>query len=609
MTRTKGRLGLFLIGLVGATASYVGCGTLRATGNLPDNGAPDAASDSATGAKRATDGSGNAADTTGDALDEEARIDAEPPPFDCDGDVPDAGPDAGPGAPYHLACTGLYADFNAKTVDPSTKQYTPGLVLWSDGAIKTRWVHLPAGQTIDVTDPDEWQFPVGTKFFKEFVVGGKRVETRMWWKVNMPHEWVHATYQWSADGTTTATRLDTGFGGPPPDAGGATGVIDDGTTDGGLDGARYYEIPSVQMCTFCHDGRGDKILSFEAVSLGVAGASGVTLKSLKADGLLATADGGATTLPDSLTIPEDGTGHAAEALGWLHANCGTTCHNAQNVARGVCPSPMHLRLGVNELAPPDGGSAAVQRLEAYTTTVGVPALLGSLGDPEAGPYDRIKPGVPSQSLVRYLAGRRVVPPAPTFGQMCPYDSHVVDVADIEKLNAWILAGPGALDGGIGDAGPRDAGADSTGLDAGSTDGRATAEATVHDGGSLDGGGTLDAAETASGEAGCSGSTLIVKNYLNWCSVSVAGGAFSADDPQTVCVAPGVVSLAAMALPAFELGPAPWHDTSGDTGSGDPGTVVGSVDSTTVTVASGGGCVWVCCPFTDGTGCPVTDQCP
>jgi hypothetical protein len=388
------------------------------------------------------DGSGGDTAETSGASNPDATVDAGPPPFDCDGDVPEAGPDGGAQAPSHLECTGLYGDFSAKSIDPSNKQYTPGLALWSDGAIKTRWVHLPAGQTIDVSDPDEWQFPVGTKFFKEFVVGGKRVETRMWWKVGMAHDWVRVTYQWSADGTTTATRLDTGFGGPPPDAGGATGVIDDGTTDGGLDGATNYEIPSVQKCAFCHDGRADKILGFEAVTLGVSGASGVTLRSLESDGLLAMADGGVTTLPDTLTIPEDGTGLAAEALGWLHANCGVACHNPQNLVRGVCPSTMYLRLGVNELAPPDGGTATVRALEAYTTTVGVPALLGALlGDPEAGPYDRIKSGVPSQSLVRYLPGRRVVPPAPTFGQMCPYDSHVVDVADIKKLNDWILGGP------------------------------------------------------------------------------------------------------------------------------------------------------------------------
>lgn len=76
---------------------------------------------------------------------------------------------------------------------------------------------------------------------------------------------------------------------------------------------------------------------------------------------------------------------------------------------------------------------------------------------------------------------------------------------------------------------------------------------------------------------------------------------------------GTVTLAATALTNFELGPAPWHDTAGDHGSGDPGTVTGtgqSAKSTTTVTASGASkCVWVCCPFTNGTGCPTTNQCP
>jgi hypothetical protein len=115
---------------------------------------------------------------------------------------------------------------------------------------------------------------------------------------------------------------------------------------------------------------------------------------------------------------------------------------------------------------------------------------------------------------------------------------------------------------------------------------------------------------------CSGATpvaLTVKNHLSWCSVSVSGQAASSASAQTLCVAPGPIALSATAQTGFELGPAPWHDTTGDHGSGDPGTVTGSGQSassaTTVTAAGTTSCAWVCCPFTDGTGCPTTNQCP
>jgi hypothetical protein len=158
-------------------------------------------------------------------------------------------------------------------------------------------------------------------------------------------------------------------------------------------------------------------------------------------------------------------------------------------------------------------------------------------------------------------------------------------------------------------GGRDASKDTGPADASKDTGPADA---YKDTGPADVGVSDVAMDVAVGEAGCTGSTpvaLTVLNVLVWCSVSVEGGASSAAAQQTVCVAPGVVSLAATSLPGFELGPAPWHDTSGDLGSGDPGTLVGDVDSTTVSVTSGSACVWVCCPFTDGTGCPITDQCP
>jgi len=111
------------------------------------------------------------------------------------------------------------------------------------------------------------------------------------------------------------------------------------------------------------------------------------------------------------------------------------------------------------------------------------------------------------------------------------------------------------------------------------------------------------------EAGCV--TLTVKNILSWCAISVGGGTEQTLEAQTVCVAPGstVTLTAAPSSATFELGPRPWHDTSGDTGSGDPGHVIGSASTTTVVVGASEKCVWACCPFTNGSGCPTTDQCP
>jgi hypothetical protein len=98
-------------------------------------------------------------------------------------------------------------------------------------------------------------------------------------------------------------------------------------------------------------------------------------------------------------------------------------------------------------------------------------------------------------------------------------------------------------------------------------------------------------------------------------VSVNGGVASLAGSQTVCVPSGTkVTLSATADVGFKLGTAPWHGTSGDHGSGDPGTLSdagGMAESTTdVTVNPANTCVWVCCPGSTGVpACPTTNQCP
>ena len=55
--------------------------------------------------------------------------------------------------------------------------FSPQYPLWSDGATKRRWIWLPPGTSIDATRPDAWDFPRGTKLWKEFS-HGRALETR-----------------------------------------------------------------------------------------------------------------------------------------------------------------------------------------------------------------------------------------------------------------------------------------------------------------------------------------------------------------------------------------------------------------------------------------------
>jgi hypothetical protein len=335
----------------------------------------------------------------------EAAVDAAPPGRDCAADV------AADGMQMHLDCTGLYADFASKTVRTDNKAYTPGVAFWSDGAEKSRFVYLPPGAKIDITDFDEWKFPNGTKLWKEFRLGTKRIETRLYERSK--DSWRHTTYRWN-ETETDAIRMDKGEKVPVP-----------GKTD--------YEVPNTGQCDFCHLGRTSPVLGFDAVSLGLPTAQGVTLATLAAEGRF-------TTPPPatSLTIPDDNGGTAAPALGWMHANCGP-CHNSNPVA-GAQFTQLFLLLRPSQLLP-EAGVATVQDLDSYKTAVNVESMRANV---DAGVnYLRIAPQDPASSLASILSGRRV--PAgeePNAGvQMPPLVTRAVDTQGHALLDAWINALP------------------------------------------------------------------------------------------------------------------------------------------------------------------------
>jgi hypothetical protein len=347
------------------------------------------------------------------------------------GDAPsDAGPDASDGAEVsadsgvtgcaldnsneatELRCTGLYADWPARTIASGVTEYDPGLHLWSDGAVKTRWIYLPPGSTIDTSDMDEWQFPNGTKFWKQFVVGGVLIETRMIHKIAAfpdagPYQggWYLTTYQWTADGTATSELTV-----------GAMNVTDAG-----------YEIPSQVKCLQCHGGREDDVMGFEAVSLSSPDAGGLPMRTLIADGLL-------TDPPDAaLTIPGDPT--QAAALGYLHANCGVPCHNAGGGEANT--TGFHMRLDVDTLGSVESTDTYLTGWGVRTTEFQVPGDTSTV---------RLAQCDAPQSCVYYRMDRRDLfndagfdttsPPV----QMPKIDSHQIDPTGLGIVAAWINEG-------------------------------------------------------------------------------------------------------------------------------------------------------------------------
>lgn len=101
-----------------------------------------------------------------------------------------------------LSETGLYADASTQTLAEGVTPFTPNFELWSDGASKQRWLYLPPGSAIDARDPDDWLFPTGTRFWKEFKRDGRRIETRLLQKIGpAPDAWLAVSYVWNGAGT------------------------------------------------------------------------------------------------------------------------------------------------------------------------------------------------------------------------------------------------------------------------------------------------------------------------------------------------------------------------------------------------------------------------
>jgi hypothetical protein len=320
--------------------------------------------------------------------------------------------------PLDLKCTGLYSDWATKTIAPSMHEYDPGLHLWSDGADKTRWISLPEGQPIDTSDMDEWTFPVNTKIFKQFVLEGNLVETRMLWKQAQPSEWYITTYHWSADLMSAPELLD-----GEPDADG-----------------HGYEIPDQSDCYDCHYGRVDNVMGFEAVALSSPTAglalTGTTLAPLTLAGLV---DAGWLTAapPEPLVIPGSPTSSAA--LAYLHINCGVSCHNRGGGSSGTS---FYMRLTVDG---PDGGVRAegigpVAQTDTVTTGVSQPSGYFIPGEDASFVLD---PHSTQRSAVYYrMSHRDGVDDAGMGTQMPPIATHKVDDAGVAAVGKWIEAGCG-----------------------------------------------------------------------------------------------------------------------------------------------------------------------
>lgn len=227
------------------------------------------------------------------------------------------------GLPLHLRDTGLFEPGSVTAIRAQNLPFSPQYPLWSDGTTKRRWLYLPPGTVIDASRPDAWEFPPGTRVWKEFSFG-QHVETRFIER-RADGSWRFASYVWNADGTDALLA---------PEDGAVVAVA-------GAPGGRY-QVPSRSDCLACHEGPAVPVLGFSALQLSsdrdplaphADPASGALadLRKLVDSGRLRNLPPALLDTPPRIEAP---TPTARAALGYLHGNCGH-CHNDAGALTGL----------------------------------------------------------------------------------------------------------------------------------------------------------------------------------------------------------------------------------------------------------------------------------
>jgi uncharacterized repeat protein (TIGR03806 family) len=278
-----------------------------------------------------------------------------------------------------LAAYRLFTDTGARTPNAGVTPYTLNTPLFSDYALKARFLYLPPGTQARYRETGALDLPVGATLIKTFAYPadfrrpGENVrvlETRL--LVRRRSGWVAYAYVWNADQTQAVlkragTRLDVAFS----DAQGHARQVD-------------YRVPNQNQCKECHS------LSGRIAPIGVKARNlnGDFAYPEGRENQLAhwTRTGLLTGAPEPAAAPRTAVWDdpheplEARARAYLDGNCGH-CHNARGMA-----SNTGLYLDLEEQRP---GRLGIGKR---------PAAAGKgAGDLELD----LAPGKPDASIITY----------------------------------------------------------------------------------------------------------------------------------------------------------------------------------------------------------------
>lgn len=209
--------------------------------------------------------------------------------------------------PQTLAEYRFFTDYAGTKPARNVIPYRLNTPLWSDGAVKTRFLYLPPGTKAKANGDGLLDLPVGAALIKSFAVGGKLIETRV--LLHRANGWVSLPYVWNAEQTEARLAL--------------AGKRIELTTPAGQ--AISYAVPNKNQCKECHGAAGVVTpIGPKAYNLSAA-----WMEALAKAGQLDVVPKVARRIP--LWEDRDHVPVSDAARGYLDANC-AHCHNPAGAA-------------------------------------------------------------------------------------------------------------------------------------------------------------------------------------------------------------------------------------------------------------------------------------
>lgn len=318
--------------------------------------------------------------------------------------------------PARLSETGAFTDLASLTPHPGLLPYTINSPLWSDGALKSRWIAVPNDgapygptERITFSATGGWSYPVGTVIVKHFELpvdetdpeSRTRLETRF--LVRTAGDWYGVTYRWREDGSDADLVFDS-----------ETRDVTVATEGGGSRVQQWY-FPGRTDCMQCHNKNAGQVLGLQTWQLNgdltypSTGRTDNQLATWSAVGLFdqTLSSGQISGFLKSVPVDDPAASLETRMRSYVDANC-SHCHR---------PNGVRARMDARFATPLASQSIVNGFIENN---------LGIVGAVE------VKPESTSQSIMHVRMGG-----LDEAIKMPPIAKNVVDAKAMQTLAAWV----------------------------------------------------------------------------------------------------------------------------------------------------------------------------